>query len=136
MQVQELAKRDYHTLSGGEAQKIQMCRVLAQIGEIGSEENKLLLLDEPVSHLDVKYQHQLLQEAKILCDKKVAVLAVLHDINLSLKYADRILFMKDGHLIRSLSRYENIDAVLVKEVFDAEANVFDLPDGNGKFVVF
>ena len=136
MQVQHLADRDYNTLSGGEAQKIQMCRVLAQIGEISLNENKLLLLDEPVSHLDVKYQHQLLQEAKLLCQKKVSVLAVLHDINLSLKYADRILFMKDGNLIRSLPKNENIDADMLRDVFDAEANVFDLPDGKGKFVVF
>ncbi len=136
MQVQDLSDRDYNTLSGGEAQKIQMCRVLAQIGEISQDENKLLLLDEPVSHLDIKYQHQLLQQARSLCENKVAVLAVLHDINLSLKYADRILFMKDGLLIRSLSKNESIDAHLLKEVFDVDANVLTMPDGKGKFIVF
>jgi iron complex transport system ATP-binding protein len=136
MEVNLFSDRNYQTLSGGEAQKVQMCRVLAQIGETSAINEKLLLLDEPVSHLDIKYQHQLLKEAKHLCKKNVAVLAVLHDVNLALKYADRILFMKDGILVKELNKKEVITASLLKEVFDVEAKIFDMPDGNGKFVSY
>src|SRR3954471_22077480 len=67
MQVTSLADRDYQTLSGGEAQKVQMSRVLAQIWDEDGKEKKLLFLDEPVSHLDIKFQYQLLQIGKDLC---------------------------------------------------------------------
>ncbi len=136
MEVTHLSERNYQTLSGGEAQKVQMCRVMAQIGETSATNEKLLLLDEPVSHLDIKYQHQLLKEAKHLCGKNVAVLAVLHDVNLALKYADRILFMKQGELIKELNKKEAITASLLKEVFDVDAKIFDMPDGTGKFVSY
>ncbi len=136
MEVTDLRDRNYQTLSGGEAQKVQMCRVLAQIGETSATNQKLLLLDEPVSHLDIKYQHQLLKEAKRLCENNVTVLAVLHDINLALKYADRILFMKDGELVKELNKKEAITASLLKEVFNVDAHIFDKPDGSGKFVSY
>lgn len=136
MEVYQLSDRNYQTLSGGEAQKVQMCRVLAQIGDTSETRQKLLLLDEPVSHLDIKYQHQLLKEAKQLCLNHVAVLAVLHDVNLALKYADRIIFMKGGELVKELNKKEAITASLLKEVFDVEADIFDMPDGNGKFVSY
>jgi iron complex transport system ATP-binding protein len=136
MEAMDLSERNYQTLSGGEAQKVQMCRVMAQIGETSANNQKLLLLDEPVSHLDIKYQHQLLKEAKQLCTNNVAVMAVLHDINLALKYADRILFMKDGALVKELNKKEAITASLLKEVFDVDAKIFDMPDGTGKFVSY
>ena len=136
MHISHLSSRDYNTLSGGEAQKVQMSRVLSQIGETSLKQTKLLLLDEPVSHLDIKYQHQLLKEAKSLCQKNVAVVAVLHDINLALKYADKILFMKDGEILQSIAKQEPVTAKLLKQVFDIEVKIFDMPDGSGKFVSF
>ena len=136
MQVSKLSNRQYHSLSGGEAQKVQMSRVLAQIGHTSAAQQKLLLLDEPVSHLDIKYQHQLLNEAKNLCQKNVAVIAVLHDINLALKYADKIFFMKQGSVIHSLSKEEKITPRLLKDVFDVEANVFDIPGLTGNFIAY
>ena len=136
MQVQSLANRDYNTLSGGEAQKVQMSRVLAQIGETSAAQTKLLLLDEPVSHLDIKYQHQLLQEAKTLCQNHTAVAAVLHDVNLALKYADRIVFMKDGQITHSLTQKEPLTAEILKEVFDVNAKIFDIPGEDRKFIYF
>ncbi len=136
MQVSTLSNRQYHSLSGGEAQKIQMCRVLAQMGYTSETQQKLLLLDEPVSHLDIKYQHQLLNEAKSLCQKNVAVIAVLHDINLALKYADKIFFMKQGSVIHTLSKEEKITIGLLKDVFDVEANVFNIPGQSGNFVSY
>ena len=89
MQVSHLVDRDYTTLSGGEAQKVQMCRVLAQIDSPPTAGKKLLFLDEPVSHLDVKFQYQLLQAAKDLCQQGTTVIAILHDINLAISFAAR-----------------------------------------------
>jgi iron complex transport system ATP-binding protein len=136
LSVSALGDRNYQSLSGGEAQKIQMCRVLSQLGSAEAGNEKLLLLDEPVSHVDIKYQHQLLALAKETSQQNVAVVAVLHDINLALKYADTIHFMKNAKLIKTLEKNETLEAGLLKEVFDISAAVYPLPDGSGNFVAF
>ncbi len=98
MQMEAFAQRDYLTPSGGEQQKVQMSRVMAQLEGADNKQPRILFLDEPVSHLDVKYQHLLMQKAKQWCIGVNGVLAVLHDINLALQFADTIYFMKNGRL--------------------------------------
>ncbi|HVG40015.1 MAG TPA: hypothetical protein VM888_00290, partial [Chitinophagaceae bacterium] len=136
MQVLELAERDYNSLSGGEAQKVQMSRVLAQIGEVTGGIEKILFLDEPVSHLDLRYQHQLLQVAKELTLQQVTVVAVLHDINLALSFADRILFMKRGSIFHEVTNPYDISAVIIQDVFDIQSQVVMLGDSAKPVVVF
>lgn len=136
MEVRHLAQRDYHSLSGGEAQKIQMCRVLAQLGDSERKETNYLFLDEPVSHLDIKYQHQLLKEARSLTADQVTIIAVLHDLNLALQYADRILFMKEGKLVGTVSEKAPITTGLIKKVFDVDGEILTKPDGKGLLVSF
>ncbi|RYZ29423.1 MAG: heme ABC transporter ATP-binding protein [Chitinophagaceae bacterium] len=123
MDVSNLAQRDYTTLSGGEAQKVQMCRVLSQIGEVLLGEKKILFLDEPVSHLDMKYQHQLLAAAKKLCQSEVTVVAVLHDINLAIKFADRMLFMKKGEIRYDLLETSRLTSEIIEDVFDVSSSI-------------
>ncbi len=135
MNSEELYTREYNTLSGGEAQKIQMGRVLAQIWEAKEDDEKILFLDEPVSHLDVKYQHQLLQTAKEWCGKHVTVIAILHDINLALLYADRIIFLKGGNLVHDMQRPSEITSAVIKQVFDVDAKVMEVEKGR-RVVVF
>lgn len=135
MEITKLANRNYQTLSGGEAQKVQMCRVLAQMQ--GPEtQNKFLLLDEPVSHLDIKFQYQLLEIAQSIKNEKTAVVAVLHDINLALKFADRILFMKDGMIVHQHQKSEQLDPSVIKQVFDVQATMIELPDQKRQWVCF
>jgi heme transport system ATP-binding protein len=136
LEAVDLAERDYNTLSGGEAQKIQMSRVLAQIWESKEGEEKILFLDEPVSHLDVKYQHQLLNVAKELCKKHVTVIAILHDINLALTYADRILFMKQGKIFYETQHPKEVTAAIIKDIFDINANIIERGNDSKPVVVF
>lgn len=135
MNVHEMADRDYTTLSGGEAQKVQMSRVLAQIWEAQQGANKVLFLDEPVSHLDVKYQHQLLQAAKDLCQQHTTVVAVLHDINLALSFADRILFMKEGRIVYDIHELAEVTTEVIKEVFDISSTIL-YPEHRKPVVIF
>lgn len=135
MDVLELRERDFNTLSGGEAQKVQMSRVLAQIWTANEEDKKLLFLDEPVSHLDVKYQHQLLKAAKKLCRQNTTVIAILHDINLALSYADRILFMKQGKVMHDLTNLNGFSSHILKEVFDVDSTIL-YPQHHSPVVVF
>jgi iron complex transport system ATP-binding protein len=135
MRVTKFANRSYESLSGGEAQKVQMSRVLAQMFT-EKKEQKYLLLDEPVSHLDIKFQHQLLVIAKSLVNPQTAVVAVLHDINLALKYADRIIFMKEGCIIYEHKIMEDLPLNIINEVFGVEAQLVSIPNQQRKLVVF
>ena len=123
MDVLHLAERDYTTLSGGEAQKVQMSRVLAQIWNEEREENKILFLDEPVSHLDVKYQYQLLSVAKEHCQKGTTVIAILHDLNLAISFADRILLMKEGAIRYEMKDVRSLTPEIIEDTFGIAATI-------------
>ncbi|MDO6563901.1 heme ABC transporter ATP-binding protein [Amphritea sp. 1_MG-2023] len=94
-ELQALAQRDYTSLSGGEQQRVQVARVLAQVGA----ECQVLLLDEPVSEMDLKYQQLLLQHIRAVADSGVAVCCVLHDLNLAAQVADQVVLLQQGEVI-------------------------------------
>jgi iron complex transport system ATP-binding protein len=126
MEVADMADRDYATLSGGEAQKVQMSRVLAQIGNETTA--KLLFLDEPVSNLDIRYQYELMRVAKELCGRNHTVIAILHDINLALSFADRIYFMKEGKMMHESSEPLKVTKEIIDDVFGVSSSIFYTDD--------
>lgn len=136
MDVEHLAERDYTTLSGGEAQKVQMSRVLAQIWNEEAAGAKVLFLDEPVSHLDVKYQYQLLRIAKSQCEKGTMVIAILHDINLALQFADSFYFMKDGAIVHTLDEPHSLAPPVIEEVFSVSSSILQVPGKPIPVVIF
>ena len=90
-----LADRAYPGLSGGERQRVNLARVLLQLSE--AESPPLLLLDEPTSAQDLGHQHSLLQLASDYASERGwGVVAILHDLNLALRYADRCLLLDRG----------------------------------------
>jgi len=112
----EFSDRLYHTLSGGEKQRVQMARVICQISA-RTADPRYLLLDEPTSSLDLAQQHVLLSLAKKMCKRNIAVLAVLHDLNLALQYADDIIMMKAGQVVASGPVYDTITEDLIEDTF-------------------
>ena len=105
--------RTYQTLSGGEMQRVQLARVIAQLRD-GTPASKYLLLDEPTSSLDLAQQQGLLSLAKTFCHQHFAVMAILHDLNLAAQYADEILFLKNGKTMA----YGPIKQVLTQDVIE------------------
>ena len=105
------------TLSGGERQKVLLASSLTQ-------EPKVLLLDEPISHLDPKNQLEVLRVIKKLTiDKKIITLIVLHDIQHALHYGDKLLMMKDGKVAYDLDEKE-IKEHHLSTVFDVDVKLF------------
>ncbi len=96
--LSHLAGRAYPTLSGGEQQRAQLARVLAQVWEA---EGGFLLLDEPLTGLDLRHQHHTLAVAHQLTRRGFGVIAVLHDLNLAAQYADQVLLLRQGRAVAS-----------------------------------
>ena len=136
LSIQSLSGRDYLTLSGGERQRVQFARALAQIWEAPASTSRYLFLDEPVSSLDIHYQHQLMQLARDLVKEKIVLIAVLHDLNLALHYADRMIFMKQGRIVAEGAIPGIVTPSLIREVFDIGARLLDDPESDTPVIVY
>lgn len=124
--VSHLAARDYLSLSGGERQRVQMARVLAQL--LPGDAGQVLLLDEPTAMLDPPHQHGCLQRLRRLAAQGVAVLVILHDLNLAARYADRLLLLAGGRQQALGPVAEVLTEPLLASVFDLPMRVVRLPD--------
>lgn len=113
--LEAFADRSYLSLSGGERQRVQFARVVAQLW--GSTTHSLLLLDEPTSALDLAQQRSVLGYARALSRDGVGVIAVLHDLNLASRYADRVLMMHGGRLAFDGTPEQVLDARRIETVF-------------------
>lgn len=117
--------RDITTLSGGEAARVSYARTRVQTTPI-------IFLDEPTAALDLRHQESLLRSVRRLRDEGAAVIVVLHDLNLALRYADRVLVFGDGRLVadgppgQALSE-ELVEAVYGQRVRRLEAEGIDTP---------
>ncbi len=113
--------RMYDTLSGGEQQRVQFARVYAQIAHV--KEGAILLLDEPLTFLDVKHQVEFIFRIKeLVSQKKLSCLMVIHDINLAVKNGDYFLFLKEGVLTHK-GGTEVWNENLIKEVFGVDSKL-------------
>jgi iron complex transport system ATP-binding protein len=115
------AAQPYPTLSGGERQKVQLARVLAQIWRGSDTAHRTLLLDEPTTGLDVHYQLQILQTARELAGEDCTVVAILHDLNVALRYADHLVVLEGGRVALETGASAALDAALIERVFRVRA---------------
>ncbi|MDD5095124.1 MAG: ABC transporter ATP-binding protein [Dehalococcoidia bacterium] len=122
--TQPLAERTMDEISGGEKQRLIIARALAQ-------EPKLILLDEPTAHLDIKYQVETLDFISRLCrDQNMTAVAVLHDLNLAAQYCDRLALLSDGRIHTEGLPQKVITAQNIKEVYGTEVCVYPHPINN------
>ncbi len=129
MGITDLANRSVDELSGGQRQRVWIAMALAQNTEI-------LLLDEPTTYLDITYQVEILDLLTDLNRRKgTTIVMVLHDINLSARYADYIFALRSGKLIAEGSPSEIIDEELIKEVFDLDCSVISDPVSGTPFII-
>lgn len=112
-----LANRSVNKLSGGQCQMILFAQALMR-------NPKILMLDEPVSALDLHFQHVLLDHLDEQTKQQGWVtLMVLHDLNLAAQYADNLLVLKDGQLVKSGDPKDILTPELIKEVYGVQAEI-------------
>jgi len=116
MGLEEDASRYTKELSGGELQKVIIARALVQ-------EPQFLLLDEPANNLDLKNQITVMKIVKDISRKQnISVIVVMHDLNLTLRFSDKFILLKDGKIF-SEGKSEVINPRNIREVYDVNAYV-------------
>jgi len=125
--ILEMRERNYMTLSGGEKQRVHFARVVAQIWNENREENRCLLLDEPLNSLDVYYQHQFMEITRMLCrDQNLVIVGVIHDLNLAAKYADNLILLHQGKMLGAGKPTEVLTAENIKTAYRMEVKMLEV----------
>lgn len=121
MHINEFADRSIDELSGGQRQRVWIAMALAQ-------QTDILFLDEPTTYLDITYQVEILDLLTDLNQKYgTTIVMVLHDINLSARYADYLFAVKEGVLIAEGSPNDIVTTELIKETFALNCEVINDP---------
>ncbi len=128
MDLAHLAERPCNALSGGEQQRVHIARTIAQLGEVG--EPRYALLDEPTSSLDIRHQHAVLANLAEQRQHDVGLLAVVHELNLAARYADRVAVVDRGRLVAIGTPAEVLRQDLLEAVFKASFRVTACTESN------
>lgn len=129
MDITEFANRNIDELSGGQRQRVWIAMALAQ-------QTDILFLDEPTTFLDITYQVEILDLLTDLNRKYgTTIVMVLHDINLSARYADHIFALQKGKLVAEGEPSKVITSTLVKDIFGLDCTVIKDPISGSPLVV-
>ncbi len=119
----DLADRPLGQLSGGERQRVLLARALAQ-------ETPILLLDEPTTHLDLRHQANILRLVRDLSrERGLAVLMVIHDLNLAARFADRLALFDQGRVLAVDAPQAVLTAARIAAVYRTPVDVCRTPQG-------
>ena len=126
--------RNYLTLSGGEQQRVQLARVLAQVWEIKSYP-RYILLDEPTSNLDIAQQQLIFSLVKQACERNIGVLAIVHDLNQVAQFADKLYFLREGNIIAYGKTKEVFTKTNIENTFCCHVNVYHDPCTDCPYII-
>ncbi len=120
-----MTARFWHTLSGGEQQRVHLARALAQ-------QPQILLLDEPTNHLDIEHQLAILELVRAL---PITTVVALHDLNQAM-HCDRVAVLDHGNLIKVGPPMEVLTMQLMRDVFKVRASFLIDPQDNSRVIRF
>lgn len=114
--IMHLAKRQTDTLSGGELARVHCARAFAA-------KAPLLIADEPVAALDPRHQFRIMDLIRGFVDDGGGAMVVLHDVALAARYADRLIWMKDGEIIADGSPEETLTPQRMQDIYGVRARI-------------
>ena len=116
-----LRRRPVDGLSGGERQRVLLARALAQ-------DPRVLLLDEPTAHLDIRFQLEMMDLIVEIGTGRLTVIAALHDLNLAAMYCARLVMLAEGRIAAMGSAAEVLDPSQLRAVYGADVAVAPHPE--------
>lgn len=120
-QLEELKDKRAGKVSGGELKRAFIAKAFAQQSEI-------MLLDEPINHLDIKHQLDLMKLLKNMKNKTIVF--SIHSIDLALKFCDDIILMKDGEITAYGETQKILTPQKIKEIFEVDASIKNIENEN------
>lgn len=120
-----LADRPYAQLSVGQQQRVLLARAMAQAAGQG----RLMLLDEPTSAMDLAHAHRTMEQLRWLAGRGLAVVAVLQDLNVAARYADRIWLMDGGRLVADAPWADVLRPPILEPVYGVSVRSYRVRDG-------
>lgn len=133
-----LSQRVYTQLSGGEKQRVQLARVLAQVWPGDEEQNNCtncLLLDEPSASFDLSHQQLLLSIVRQFADQGGTVVMVMHDLNLAASCADQLVMIHHGEIVAKGVPETVLNTELIAQVFGVQTDIVIHPKTAKPFVM-
>jgi iron complex transport system ATP-binding protein len=121
--VSELRARTINSLSSGERQLVVIARALAQ-------SPKVMLLDEPTSHLDLRHQHAIMDLLDKLNREGISIAVVHHDLNLASLYCRNLILMHKGKIHAEGRPADILNKKILKEVYDTDVTIVSHPEKN------
>ncbi len=125
-----LRDRSYQRISGGERQRVQLARVIAQVWRPAHEdgEPRILLLDEPTASLDPGHRLSVMRLLRDLTISGIGVVLALHDLNDAARFADRVVLLHQGRILREGGPEAAMQSDALTAAYGAEAQVIRMPD--------
>lgn len=131
----DFAQRNFLTLSGGEKQRVQFARVIAQLWQEEPTTKRYLLLDEPLTFLDIYHQLDFLKQLEqLIRAQNITVIGVLHDLNLVARYGNHILLLHQGQVLAQGSSHEVFTQEHIQTAFRVSPTIH--MDNNSIFLRF
>ncbi|MBT9369409.1 heme ABC transporter ATP-binding protein [Rhizobium sp. CSW-27] len=128
--------RAYPSLSGGEQQRVQFARALAQVPRpVEAGLARALFLDEPTASLDLGHQIAVLETARAFASQGGMVLAILHDLNLAAEFADRVVVLHRGRIVTQGPAAETLSDATIAEVYGIAGAVGRVPAAHVPFIL-
>lgn len=126
--------RQYQTLSGGEKQRVQLARVLAQVWD-ETVYPRYILLDEPTSSLDIAQQQYIFTLARTVCSRNIGVMAIVHDLNQAVQYADTLYFLREGQMVAHGPAGQVFTQRNIEETFRCRVNLYRDPVTGHPYII-
>jgi iron complex transport system ATP-binding protein len=124
-----LRDRNIQLLSGGERQRVMIARTIVQ-------DTPWIILDEPVSSLDIKHQYDLmLLLQRLRREKSKTIVSILHDLNLAYSFCNRIILIKNGEIFAQGDTHEILTVENLKKVYEMEFEFVNAGGTNGTYIV-
>jgi len=129
LDIQNLKEKKISQLSGGEKQKVMIALGLVQLDCTEKMSGKTLILDEPLTHLDLHYQFEIFNVlCKLINEKGLTVIAVIHDLNIALKFTTDSILMENGKIIEQGNTQDIITENTLKKYFKLSSQIISSGD--------